>query len=159
MSFDEYLALGYSAIQSGNDFARIMARAGRIAERETMERVNQVFLAQWIILDPDEPPEFDPVEPGEDAADWYDMMETIANNKRGLAEIADILYQAANSSVTADGGAAIASFRNEGYSETYVDANTPQALEAQDSRIDAILYEFFEPWQLYRGVVKNHAWR
>ena len=70
-------------------------------------------------------------------------------NRRGVCEIADVLFLCGRQ-VVGDSGLPLAAFHNEGYSETYL---TGAAIgDLQSMQLKACLSMYFTPEQLYRGV-------
>ena len=100
-------------------------------EKWTLGRVTDEFL--------------NPVEGGEEPS------QPIERNKRGICEIADLLY-ADEIKPIGQAGVAIKSFSNEGYSETLADTTSVAARDRLDADIRAIMDTFFTREQLFRGV-------
>jgi len=124
ISFSDYTAFGHRLIPEG-DFNRWMTKAVLYTESITLQRVTNEFLGDG---------EGDPV--------WKER------NRRGVCEIADILYKNDLKPV-GESGAVISSFKNEGYSETYADLGT--ARKAFKDSMDDVLTVYFKREQLYRG--------
>jgi len=70
-------------------------------------------------------------------------------NKRGVCEIADVFFACSRPAVGGC-GVPLASFSNEGYSETYLTGAAAGDLQSQRLRMCVDMY--FTPEQLYRGV-------
>ena len=125
MSFEEYTEMGYDSIPEQR-FYRYICKAGSIIETNTLGRVTDEFLNS------------------EDSD-----QQLVKKNKRGICEVADLVYDFDNVA-TGESGAKIKSFSNEGYSETFVDKSTTDAKQSFSQNLKDILSTFFTTEQLSR---------
>lgn len=129
VTFQEYTEFGYDAIPELR-FARFMIKAGGFVEKWTLGRVN------YVVLNP--------------ANNEYVDDELIERNKRGICEIAELVFTRDNPAI-GESGQPIKSFSNEGYSETLANAGTAEMDAFFECEAMGILTAYFTPEQLYRG--------
>jgi len=125
-TYDEYTDFGYSFIPE-SVFERYIIKAGFTVETQTLGRVTDEFLNDA---------EVDEV--------------LIMRNKRGICEIAELVYLFDNVAV-GESGSPIKSFSNEGYSEQMTDRSSSDARRGYNTKINSLTAE-----QLALFLIKNN---
>jgi hypothetical protein len=134
VTFAEYTDFGYVMIPE-EKFKRIIFRAAAMAENETLGRVNEEWLTRGPIF--------------LTAEEW----ELQKKNKRGICEVADLLYDRERNVVTGEAGAPISAFKNEGYSENYFsERSNRQAQNVFERELEMVYGVFFTQEQSCRRV-------
>lgn len=121
VTHEEYTGFGYSLIDA-NMFDRYQMKAGLYTEKNTLGRVNQAFLN-----------------------DTDGDANLVRQNKMGICEIADAMYQYEQLS-TGESGMKISGFSNEGYSETFAGVT----LDDHNSKLRGVVLMYFTSEQLCR---------
>ena len=121
---EQYLAFGHSALPPAR-FDEFAHRAGLYARERTFGRFG------W--------------PPGDGASDDPELLE---RNLRGVCALADLFFR--SEAAVGIGGAAITSFANEGYRETYESDARAGSGDLHERRLKTALAAFFSPAQLSR---------
>lgn len=134
VTFDEYMALGYSAVPI-EQFTRWEMRAESVVRKHTFNRITSADL-----------------RPPDSANDETKRIATM--NQMGVCELIDAFFAHSEQTkaVYGDAGAPISSFSNEGYSESYANSSSTDSTQAINAKIGEIIGAYFTQEQLYRGV-------
>lgn len=142
-----YETLGFSAIPEDR-FAVFINRAGFYVQERTLGR------CRWGLTEHPPPSNADASSPYETRKDVVENIPNELNgtlksrNILGICEIADLFFR--SEAAVGENGAAIISFSNEGYRETYEGSARGGSLDLFSLRLTNIMAAYFSVEQLSR---------
>lgn len=143
ITYEMYTGRGFTALDEDR-FSLYITRAGLYIQEITFGRIT------WLFSPPSIP------DGGEDATPppigvFDDLTE---RNIRGICDLADLFFRN-EAAISPETGAAIISFTNEGYRETYEGGARAGSGTLFDSRLERILQTYFTTAQLSRRFFRS----